>query len=160
MLEFEAVVETDVLRETIGRAHKPSEAVVRVNINVYGPAIEANNVGSQLATHKLWLQRPDHARRDTIYKNPQVVEFEGVDPTGLETPSEMLNRGRPKPRKEVEHLRQAVAKVYDASKRQQALTQFTVSRRFRTTMLKYVSISPQTPVEEPANSYPGTKWKL
>lgn len=136
-LEFEAVVGTDSLRETIGRARKPAEALIRVNINVYGPPDEAKIVGPHLSAHQLWLQKPDHARRGVIYKNPQVIEFEGIDLSMLEKPTEMLERGRPKPRTEEEHLRQTVAEVYHASKRQEDLTQITVSGRFKTSMLKY-----------------------
>ncbi|KAI0127862.1 SNF2 family N-terminal domain-containing protein [Xylariales sp. AK1849] len=136
-LYFEAVVGTDALRETIGRAQKPSEALVRVNINIYGLLSEADTVGSQLSFHKLWLQKPDNAIRDVTYKNPQVLEFEGIDSSMLEKPSELLERGRPKPRTEEHHLRQTVTEVYNASKRQDGLVQITVSGRFKTIMLRH-----------------------
>src|SRR4051812_5712194 len=49
VLKFEAVVETSVLRETIGRAQKASDALVRVNINIYGPRSEGKKVGKELS---------------------------------------------------------------------------------------------------------------
>jgi SWI/SNF-related matrix-associated actin-dependent regulator of chromatin subfamily A3 len=142
-LDFEAVVDTDDLRDTIGRANKAADALVRVHVNIYGPPSQADIVGSKLSSHKLWLQKPDFARRDVVYQNPQFLEFEGIDASILEKPSEVLERGRPKPRTEEDHLRQAVAEVYNASRRQEDLAQMAASGRFRTSMLKYAMIGPK-----------------
>ncbi|ORY68436.1 SNF2 family N-terminal domain-containing protein [Pseudomassariella vexata] len=136
-LDFEAVAETKVLRDTIGRAQKPSEALIRVSINIYGPPNQANYVGDLLSSHKLWLQKPEYARRDLPYENPQVLVFEGLDASILDTPVEMLQRVKvqAKPRTEEEHLHQTISDVYNRSKRQEGLQQIRVSRRFKKGML-------------------------
>ncbi|KAH6647230.1 SNF2 family N-terminal domain-containing protein [Truncatella angustata] len=136
-LYFEAIVGTDTLRETIGRAAKPSEALVRVNINVYGPPSEADDVGARLSEHKLWLQKPDHLFRDIEYKNPQVLEFEDLDLSLLDQPMELLERGRAKPRTEEDHLLQTVHQVYNSTRRQDGLAQRDVSGHFKTKMLPH-----------------------
>lgn len=135
-LDFEAVAENDSLRETIGRAAKPAEALVRVSINIYGPQDEADDVGSQLSDHKLWLQKPDYSRRDLPYKNPHVLEFEGLDLSDMDKPTEVMQRAAPKPRSEEEHLRQTVAKVYNSASRQEGLIQIAVTGNFRNPVLK------------------------
>ncbi|KAK6084656.1 DNA repair and recombination protein rad5c [Seiridium cupressi] len=134
---FEAIVGTNALRETIGRAAKPAEALVRVNINIYGPPDEADVAGQHLSEHKLWLQKPDHIIRDVDYKNPHVLEFEGFDLDQVEKPMEMLERGRPKPRTEEDHLLQTVTQVYSSTRRQEGLLQIAASGRFKTRMLPH-----------------------
>lgn len=134
-LYLEAIVGTDELRETIGRAGKPAEALVRVSVNIYGPPEEADDVGSKLSEHKLWLQKPDNMIRDVEYKNPQFLDFEGLDLTLLDKPMELMERGRPKPRTEEQHLRETVTQVYNSTRRQEGLTQIAVSGHFKTDML-------------------------
>jgi SWI/SNF-related matrix-associated actin-dependent regulator of chromatin subfamily A3 len=138
-LYFEAVVGTDNLRETIGRVSKPSEALIRANIHIYGPPSEADSVGLQLSSHKLWLQKPDQAIRDIPYENPQFLEFEGLDIGLLENPAEIIERNRPRQRTEEDHLRQTMAEVYNSSKRQEGLTQVNVHGGLKTEMLEYVA---------------------
>ncbi|KAK6207682.1 heterokaryon incompatibility protein (SNF2 family domain-containing protein) [Colletotrichum tabaci] len=72
-LEFEPIAQTTALRDTIGRAKKPVEAMVKVDINVYGPRAAAAKVGGKLSEGKLWLQKPDHARAGFPYENPHVL---------------------------------------------------------------------------------------
>lgn len=132
---LEAVGETDVLRETIGRAAKPSEALVRVGIIIYGPPSEANDIGSHLSEHKLWLQTPDYPRRDVDYKNPHVLEFGGLGLSDIDKPKDLTQRAAPKPRSEETHLRQTMNEVYNSTRRQEGLTQIAVSGHFKTPML-------------------------
>ncbi|KAK6216495.1 hypothetical protein LQW54_003501 [Pestalotiopsis sp. IQ-011] len=130
---FEAVANTDNIRETIGRVSKASDALVRVNINIYGPPDEADYIGSQLSEHKLWLQKPEHALAE--YKNPHILEFEGLDPNLIDQPMELLDRGGQAPRNHDEHLRETVAEVYSSTRRQGELTQRAVSRRYKNQIL-------------------------
>lgn len=75
-VEFEPIAPTNALRETIGRAKKPVEAMVKVDINVYGPRTMAKLVGDKLTEGKLWLQKSDHARRELGYENPHVLKIQ------------------------------------------------------------------------------------
>ncbi|KAK1467422.1 SNF2 family domain-containing protein [Colletotrichum melonis] len=78
-VEFEPIAPTNALRETIGRAKKPVEAMVKVDINVYGPRAMAKVVGDKLTEGKLWLQKSDHARRELCYENPHVLKIQGSE---------------------------------------------------------------------------------
>jgi SWI/SNF-related matrix-associated actin-dependent regulator of chromatin subfamily A3 len=91
-LEFEAVAPTITLRETIGRAKKASEAMVKVDINVYGPRSSALSVGQRLSAYKLWLQRPDHSRVGLPYDNPHVLDIPGIEPDELPHHEDMTPR--------------------------------------------------------------------
>lgn len=130
---FEAVANTDNIRETISRVSKASDALVRVNINVYGPPDQANLTGSQLSEHKLWLQKPEHALAE--YENPHVLEFEGLDPNMIDQPMELLERSRQAPRSQEDHVRQAMAEVYSSTRRQGELTQREVSKQYKNQIL-------------------------
>jgi SWI/SNF-related matrix-associated actin-dependent regulator of chromatin subfamily A3 len=66
------------IRETISRATKEKEAVVRVNINIYGPRSVVQEIGSILSAKKLYLQRPDYIRPGLIYDNPHVLRLGNI----------------------------------------------------------------------------------
>jgi len=77
-LQFDALSSAPVIREVISRATKASEAVIRVNINIYGPQEELQHVGSHLTLTKVYLQRPDSLRPGVTYENPHVLKFAGL----------------------------------------------------------------------------------
>jgi SWI/SNF-related matrix-associated actin-dependent regulator of chromatin subfamily A3 len=82
-LQFDAIGVTNTILETIGRATRAEEAVVRVNINVYGSKEAQKDVGRHLSSHKVYLQRPDQQRPDSVYDNPHVLKFDDVQMLSL-----------------------------------------------------------------------------
>ncbi|CAI9627663.1 unnamed protein product [Alternaria burnsii] len=79
-LELEVFAPTRAFQETIGRATREKEAVIRVQVNVYGPSAAADEIGRELSQHKLYLQRPAYIRDGARYSNPHMLtlpEFEG-----------------------------------------------------------------------------------
>lgn len=63
------------IRETISRATKEKDAVVRVNVNIYGPRSVARHVGLELSNKKIYLQRPDYIQPGLSYDNPHVLKL-------------------------------------------------------------------------------------
>jgi SWI/SNF-related matrix-associated actin-dependent regulator of chromatin subfamily A3 len=74
-LDFEVFAPIRAIRETISRATKEKDAVVRVQINVYGPQTNVAAIGREFSQHKIYLQRPDHVRGGTGYDNPHVLKL-------------------------------------------------------------------------------------
>lgn len=74
-LEFDVFAPIDLLKDTIGRASKGKEAIVRVQITIYGPPSAAHGVGKELCSHKLYLQRADYVKEGTVYENPHVLKL-------------------------------------------------------------------------------------
>ncbi|RMZ85530.1 hypothetical protein DV737_g539, partial [Chaetothyriales sp. CBS 132003] len=72
-IRMEGIVQTAKVRDCIGRAKKTSDAIVRVDINVYGPMEDAAAVGKILSDGKIWLQKPDILKRGLQYDNPQFL---------------------------------------------------------------------------------------
>ncbi|KAF7526827.1 hypothetical protein G7054_g10639 [Neopestalotiopsis clavispora] len=138
-IHFEAVADTNIIRDTISKVTKASDALVRVNINIYGPPNKADYIGSQLSEHKLWLQKPEQKIEGVRYKNPHILEFEDLDITLIEQTMNPVESGggRPVPRTEDDHLRQFRADVYSSTRRQNELAQRATSGNFRTTMLPF-----------------------
>ncbi|KAF7136712.1 hypothetical protein CNMCM5793_006030 [Aspergillus hiratsukae] len=64
--ELEAFTSLDVIIDAIRRARKPSDAAIRVNINVYGLKDSRDRVGKELSDRGLFLQCPMwmHAGRE------------------------------------------------------------------------------------------------
>ncbi|KAH8802968.1 SNF2 family N-terminal domain-containing protein [Xylogone sp. PMI_703] len=113
-VKFEPIVSTFSLKEVIGQAKKSVEAMVKVDINVYGQRRMAANVGDALSSGKLWLQRPGHARSEAEYDNPHFLHLEinnhqlqPILPVSQVADQGLVNRMRRK-----ERLRKMVEEVY------------------------------------------------
>ncbi|RYO92417.1 hypothetical protein DL762_001697 [Monosporascus cannonballus] len=115
-VEFEPIVPTSNLKETIGRAKTPAEAMVKVDINVYGPRHAAAEVGDDLSGGKLWLQKSDHARHGVAYDNPHFlpIKFSGVQVQSVRSVNQVANKGVAGKRAREEELRKMVEEVYNS----------------------------------------------
>ncbi|GKT49800.1 DNA repair protein RAD5B [Colletotrichum spaethianum] len=111
-LEFEPIAQAVALRETIGRAKKPVEAMVKVDINVYGPRNRAQDVGKTLSEGKLWLQMSDHARREFPYDNPHMLQIKNAEHMSAEVAREVNSRAPTGRQPREEKLRIMMEEVY------------------------------------------------
>ncbi|KAK1990726.1 SNF2 family domain-containing protein [Colletotrichum falcatum] len=113
-LEFEPVAQAAALRETIGRAKKPVEAMVKVDINVYGPRGMAHETGRTLSEGKLYLQMPDHARSGFAYENPHVLRIKHAEHMATEAAREVNSRAPTGRRPREQKLRDMMLEVYQS----------------------------------------------
>ncbi|KAJ5014593.1 DNA repair protein RAD5B [Colletotrichum sp. SAR 10_99] len=113
-VEFEPIAPTVALRETIGRAKKPVEAMVKVDINVYGPRGAAQEVGDKLSEGKLWLQKPAHPRKDVDCDNPHVLRLDGVDVMAEDLVRPVNSGGPAKRQPREDTLRKMMMEVYQS----------------------------------------------
>lgn len=113
-VEFEPIVLTPNPVETIGRAKKPAETVVKVDINVYGPRRAAAEVGDALSRGKLWLQKSGHARRGVVYDNPHFLPLKvnGIQMQAIQPVNQIANDGLARKKHRKERLRKMVEEVY------------------------------------------------
>lgn len=113
-VEFEPIATTSNLKETIGRANKPAEAMVKVGMNVYGRRWAAAEVGDALSRGKLWLQKPGHARRGVVYDNPHFLplKINGVQVQPVQPVNRVPNEGLAGKKHREGRLRKMVEEVY------------------------------------------------
>ncbi|KAL2681200.1 hypothetical protein Neosp_008807 [[Neocosmospora] mangrovei] len=116
-VEFEPIGETLKLREVIERAGKPADAIVKVNIDVYGPRNSAKDVGDELSRAKLWLQRSDtsHIINPGVeYHNPHFlrIRIRGSDAEILQPSQPVVNNATSRKQTREEQLRKMVEEVY------------------------------------------------
>jgi SWI/SNF-related matrix-associated actin-dependent regulator of chromatin subfamily A3 len=78
-IEFDAVMNVKNVIEAIQRVQKSADAVIRVNINIYGPESKCGEVGRDLSDKSLFLQEPNERREGTTYYNPHILLLEGID---------------------------------------------------------------------------------
>ncbi|KAK0761340.1 hypothetical protein N5P37_006289 [Trichoderma harzianum] len=112
-VEFEPVASISGLMDTIGRANRPSDAIVKVNINVYGPQSTAMKVGDDLSSGKLWLQKPNNMRCEAIYDNPHFLRLKmnGVQLQPKQPVSQAIRENSSSRRREA-RLRNMLEEVY------------------------------------------------
>lgn len=113
-VEFEPIVSTSYLMDIIGRANRPSEAIVKVDINVYGPQLTAMKVGDDLSSGKLWLQKPSNMRCEIIYDNPHFLRLKlnGVQIQPKQPAKQIFREGSSSRRKRETQLRNMLEEVY------------------------------------------------
>jgi SWI/SNF-related matrix-associated actin-dependent regulator of chromatin subfamily A3 len=134
LLEYEVFVPSRATRDTISRAMKGKEAIIRVQVNLYGPLSSADSVGQELSLNKIWLQRPDYVRDSVAYANPHVLKFaDDCDPlpkaaSNVEEPSNSKARD--------EALQQVIGDVYSSLTRNQNLKGLEGHERLLTPLLK------------------------
>ncbi|KAL6886290.1 SNF2 family N-terminal domain-containing protein [Trichoderma longibrachiatum] len=118
-LEFEPVALTSELLRIIGHASKPADAIVKVDINVYGPSSAGTEVGDALSDGKLWLQKPGHVRAGLAYDNPHFLRIEtnGARPQPAEPVRQLTSNGATSRRNREERLRKMVEEVYSSLNR-------------------------------------------
>ena len=136
-IQLEAVGLTRTIREVIGRATKPTDADVRVNINVYGSEEARKDVGRHLSDQKIYLQRPDCQKPETIYDNPHVLKFPDLEIPSFENRSEMASHRVETPH-DPESFRKIVDNVYASLTRGTKLNRMEGDSRVETPLLPYV----------------------
>lgn len=118
-LEFEPVALTSELLRIIGHASKPADAIVKVDINVYGPSSAGTEMGDALSDGKLWLQKPGHVRAGLAYDNPHFLRIEtnSARPQPAEPVRQLTSNGATSRRNREERLRKMVEEVYSSLNR-------------------------------------------
>ena len=77
-IEFDVVVETSYLQDTIVKAKRTAGVVLDTDIYAYGPSMLSTRVGERLSQWKLWLQRPSSSRRGVAYENPHFLAVDKI----------------------------------------------------------------------------------
>jgi SWI/SNF-related matrix-associated actin-dependent regulator of chromatin subfamily A3 len=133
-LQFEAIGSIQTIRETIGRVTKATDAVVRVNINVYGPRESCQEVGRHLSGQKLYLQRPDKPRIGSTYENPHFLSFSDMQISSYENQLDVGSNRAPK-LDDAEKFRETISNVYSSLTRGAKLSKIEGDRRLKRTLL-------------------------
>ncbi|KAH8880490.1 hypothetical protein GQ53DRAFT_891050 [Thozetella sp. PMI_491] len=135
-VEAEAIGSTAAIRERVHRATKPEEAIVQMNINIYGPRRFAEQVGEVLSDRKFCLQRPDSRRAEAPYENPHFVTFPGLD---LDTVVQETTKEATVSKKKAhdERLRELVDEVHNSLSRPNALETVEADQRIKTPLLEH-----------------------
>jgi SWI/SNF-related matrix-associated actin-dependent regulator of chromatin subfamily A3 len=135
-LDFEVFAPVRAIRETITKATKEKDAIVRVQISVYGPRSFADGVGQELSRQKVYLQSPDYVRPGTDYDNPHVLKL-----TDLQTPlplnptfADETATGKVAD----DDLKKTISNVYSSLTRDQNLRGLEGDERLRTPLLPWV----------------------
>ncbi|KAM0263536.1 hypothetical protein ACHAQJ_001155 [Trichoderma viride] len=113
-INFEPMGQACSLKDIIGRANKPSEAIAKVDINLYGPQWAAAEVGDTLSHGKLWLQKSSHMKRGVTYDNPHFLRLKinGVQMQSMQSVNQTSNEGPTCKKNREERLRKMVEEVY------------------------------------------------
>ena len=107
-------------------------AVVRMNIEIFGPRKISQMVGQELGESKLYLQKPDSARPGVPYENPHFLNIEGHTPI-VEEPISMDLAEQTENNQET--FMETISNIYSSLTRDQALTGFQGDSFLKTILL-------------------------
>lgn len=113
-VRFEPVGETSKLLDVIDKANKPGDAIVKVNIDVYGPRSSASKVGRDLSQAKLWLQKSDTMAEGYEYDNPHFlrIDIDRSEEAPLQRVQQVVSNAATRKQTREEQLRKMVEEVY------------------------------------------------
>lgn len=135
-LEFEVFAPVRAIRETISRATKEKDAIVRVQINVYGPRTISQSIGRELSQQKIYLQRPDYIREGADYDNPHLLKLVTHTPS---LPTALaLAEEKTAEKAADETLKSTIADIYSSLTRGKNLQGLEGDARLKTSLLPYV----------------------
>jgi SWI/SNF-related matrix-associated actin-dependent regulator of chromatin subfamily A3 len=132
-LDYEVFAPIRAIQETLSRASKEKEAIVRMQINVYGPRSIAADIGKELSDQKIYLQRPGYLRDGAAYDNPHVLSLTGFEysPTDIVMPLQDTNNKQ----STTATLESIIKDVYSSLTRHQTLRDLEGDKRLNTSLL-------------------------
>jgi SWI/SNF-related matrix-associated actin-dependent regulator of chromatin subfamily A3 len=138
-LDYEVFAPIRAIQETLGRAGKEKEAIVRMQINVYGPRSIAHDIGKELSKRKIYLQRPVYIRDGAPYDNPHVLTLTGFQcsTTDVAMPIEDTH----KEKATIETLASAIEDVYSSLTRDRNLRGLEGDERLSASLLIHQKIA-------------------
>ncbi|RSL99878.1 hypothetical protein CDV31_012012 [Fusarium ambrosium] len=113
-VKFEPVGETAKLLDVIDKANKPGDAIVKVNIDVYGPRSSSSTVGKDLSQAKLWLQKSDTMAEGYEYDNPHFlrIDIDRSEDMPVQAVQQVVSNSATRKQTREEQLRKMVEEVY------------------------------------------------
>lgn len=138
-LDFEVFAPTRAIRETISKAAKEKDAIVRVQINIYGTAVASKAIGKELSQRKLYLQRTEFVRSGIVYDNPHFLRLGVDEPTQTFQTSDVVEPIAEKATGEV--IKEAITDVYSALTRGNNLMALEGDRRLVTALLPHQKLA-------------------
>jgi SWI/SNF-related matrix-associated actin-dependent regulator of chromatin subfamily A3 len=126
------------IQETISRANKKGEAIVRVNVNIYGTRAAAHNIGQELSSHKIYLQQPDYVRPNVTYDNPHVLKLKNFHASIIDQTTETMEEREPESEvQKAEAFKMAISTIYSSLTRNQSLVGLEGDSRLKTKLLEH-----------------------
>jgi SWI/SNF-related matrix-associated actin-dependent regulator of chromatin subfamily A3 len=140
-LDLEVFASTNAIQETINRAGTVKEAVIRVQVDVYGPRAAAKEIGRELSQQKLYLQRPAYIRDGSRYENPHMLTLPGFENSAGDTSTSLEENAPERPSQRT--LNRTMQDVYSSLTRDHNLRGLEGDERLNTALLMYVTTLPQ-----------------
>lgn len=132
--EIYGQAEMNAIRAVISKSHKASQAVIRIDIMINGPADLAEEVSSCLSVQQVWLQRPSATRLP--YRNPQTLSFPGMETGDIQAPESGVEMSVEGKKQSVETFQETLAGVYETLKRDKDLIRIEGDGRLKTALLR------------------------
>jgi SWI/SNF-related matrix-associated actin-dependent regulator of chromatin subfamily A3 len=141
-IDLEVFAPIQPIQETIGRAKKKGDAIVRVNVNVYGARTAARAIGQEFSSHKIYLQRPDYIRPTISYDNPHVLKLRNFQPSIGNYTTDARDGKQPENEfQKAEAFKKTISTIYSSLTRNQSLVGIEGDERLKTKLLEHQKLA-------------------
>ncbi|KAK8040667.1 hypothetical protein PG991_000455 [Apiospora marii] len=130
------------VEHVLRRAKTPGQAVMAVDLNIYGPKSKLDEVGRELSTNKAFLQDPDKGTDNMEYNNPHIISFTGIAEPDQDSSSarwdlqQVQGRGKPA-RSSAKEMQQTASNIYHSLTRFRALEKVSTVANVITPLLEH-----------------------
>ncbi|KAF1984562.1 hypothetical protein K402DRAFT_422775 [Aulographum hederae CBS 113979] len=132
-----AVVNVGYVRDAIRKARKASDAIIRVDVNVFGPKQNAAEVGRMLSDGKIWLQKPDIPKKGFEYDNPQFLNLDGYERSEFDLQPLEVTSNQKRLDFDENEFEEAVENVFNKLTRSDQLQRVEKDQRVKTKLLRH-----------------------
>ncbi|KAF2638942.1 hypothetical protein P280DRAFT_404018 [Massarina eburnea CBS 473.64] len=137
-IDFEVFAPIRPIRETISRATKEKEAIVRVNINIYGTRTIVQGIGQELSSHKIYLQRPDYIKPGLVYDNPHILKLAAFQLPLIDQIDDLReDRKQENETKKEKDFKKTINTIYSSLTRNESLAGLEGDSRLKTKLLPH-----------------------
>lgn len=130
LVQMDGQAEADAIKSVISIASKAADAVIRININIYGPMSLSEQVGTSLSVRKAWLQRPNAPKYP--YRNPQTIVFPNLNADNIHIPTQLSEAKEGS----TQDFHESLAEIYSTLRRDKDLSRVKGDIGLRTHLLE------------------------
>lgn len=130
LVQMNGQAEANAIKSVINKAPKASDAVIRIDIDIYGPMSLSEEVGTSLSVRKAWLQRPNAPKFP--YRNPQTIAFKNMTAENIRIPNNLIQAKE----RSTRDFRKSITEIYSTLRRDKDLSRVQGDVGLRTHLLE------------------------
>lgn len=134
---YECLAPIRDIRDTIAKTTEAKEAITRLDINIYSNRGNAHQIGRELSSQKVYLQRPYSYRPRVAYDNPHFLKLKTILPVSEPCNPHVCYEAMEQEKDKVDVIKETVVGILSSLRRGEGLVALEGDRRLTTELLPH-----------------------